>query len=198
MDLDNIKKSWQEREIKPTISEEKIQRMLDNRGKNALENLMTFEKWGLLVGLLCLPCSFIFDEDFLFFFYLASVICMLIWQTYKYKFLKKINLSKIGILDISIAITKYRKYIFAELILAILWIFIFMGSFLYLKIFKRIFAHLEETSTFNLSITLSIAIGTIFTLALTAYVLYRYIYMQNIKQIEKSIAEIKDFEQDNG
>ncbi|WP_165020165.1 hypothetical protein [Dysgonomonas sp. ZJ279] len=196
MDLDNIKKSWQEREIKPTISEEKIQRMLDNRGKNALENLMTFEKWILIIAALCVPIIAIFEKPYyLMIFCLISFICGLTWQIYKYRFLKKINLSEMSILETSIAITKYKRYILREIIVGIIWCIAFTG----IVVYERYTTASNENNPIMYSlITIGATFIIILTCAYIVYVIYRYIYMQNISQIEKSIAEIKDFEQDNG
>lgn len=60
MDLDNIKKVWQENNAKPDIKEHKIQQMLDNKGKGAFENLIKYEKLGLILAIICIPISFVF------------------------------------------------------------------------------------------------------------------------------------------
>lgn len=198
MDLDNIKKTWQQTEIKPTINDEKIQRMLDSRGKNSLESLMTYEKWGMIIGLACIPISFVLQNKYLIIIFLTGAICSEIWQIYKYRFLKRINLSTMSILDVSNAMIKYKKYIFREFIGGTIWAILFMGSLMYIQMFHDLLLnHPEKTKTFAFLMVLSIAIGFIALTLSTIYILYRYTYIQNIKQIEKSIEEIKDFEQGN-
>ena len=53
MDLDNIKKSWQNADIRPIIDEDKIQKILDNRGKGAFDALLKYDK---LFFWLLIPC----------------------------------------------------------------------------------------------------------------------------------------------
>lgn len=196
MDLDKLKKSWQEADVTPTIHENKIQKMLDNKGKGAFENLLRVEK---IFFWLLIPCAF----AGLFFYhmhplpgivYFALLIPAFFWQAYKIRTLKKIDLSNMGILEVSKCMVRYKKNIFWEIIVGVVWVIIFFIFYVYWGLpamFPRLY---NEDSEFSLLILL---IGTIVLSIVIGLVLYKYLYINNIKKVQDSIREIEEFEKED-
>lgn len=197
MDLDNIKKVWQVTDIKPAISDEKIQKILDNKGKSAFEKLVKYEKIGLILGAICIPISFTFRDTATIIFYLCSILLILIWQVYKYKFLKGINLSEMGIIEISTKINRYKKYISREFIIGIAWAFAFTGFWCFNVIYKDISKNTLENSMTPLIVICIVYVVMLSTLIVIAWALYKTMYTTNIAALEKSIKESEEFEKDN-
>ncbi|NDV94403.1 hypothetical protein D0T84_05645 [Dysgonomonas sp. 521] len=204
MDLDNIKKTWQETEIKPTIDECKIQKMLDNKGQGAFERLIKYDK--LFLWLL-IPCFF---AGILFFYmhyipgtiYFIMMIYSFFWQRRKLKFMGAVNLSEMGILEVSKAITKYKKTILYEIMIGVVCLVVFFVPYLYFgmpgflgKAFGNDSEHVRSfLDTTHLIVMFAVMIIT--TVAFS-FILYKYMYFNNIKQIQESIKEIEYFEKDN-
>lgn len=197
MDLDNIKSKWNELEINPTISEDKIQKMVDNEGKGALSKLIRMEKIFILTSVLCLGFPFLFNWIFasmrplphLFtIIYLTFCVIAIFSQTYKIRHLKSIDLNQADILTCSKKILKYRMYInyelFAGLIFAVLMMSIFTYDMMEIvpekhKMFYIIFILVETL-----------------LIVLFVFIFYRKMYYKKIKQIESSLKEIDEFEKD--
>lgn len=204
MDLDNIKKTWQETEIKPTIDERKIQKMLGNKGQSAFERLIKYDK--LFLRLL-IPCFF---AGMLFFYmhyipgtiYFIMMVYSFFLQRYKLKFMGAINLSEMGILEVSKAITKYKKILLYEIMIGAVCIPVFSISYLFfgmpnflIKLFGRdpeVVHSFHDTSHLIIMLAIMI-IGSV----ILSFILYKYLYFNNIKQIQDSIREIEDFEKEN-
>lgn len=198
MDLDNIKKSWQQAGAGRTIDENKIQKMLDNKGKGAFDALLKYDKlfFWLLFPCLLLGLLGTFVVHWLpGIFYSLLVIGGFFWQAYKIKFLKNINLSEMGILEVSKSITKYKKYITYEILvgtIAIVAFFIFYTYYGLPAMFPRLYG--GENAPMILFIILIIEI---LLTAILSFFLYKYTYLINIKKIEKAVKEIEYFENDN-
>ncbi|WP_029904799.1 hypothetical protein [Prevotella sp. 10(H)] len=193
MDLDNIKKTWQETDIKPVINDEKIQKMISNEGHSSLGKLLRYEKLGLF---LIIPCSLIlilaWNIHFTLFVMLACILVSgFIWQVYKLNFLKKLNVVNMNILEISSHVNKYKIYINREIIVGVIVIFIFFASYSYLTI---------DTDDSSVSVMTIVAIkffAAVILCITVTLILYKYMYTKNIKKLEASIKEIKEFEKDN-
>lgn len=186
MDLDNIKKSWQEANINPSIDEQKIQKMLDNEGESAFNKILKYEKIGRIAIIACLLIAYpVFSKHlFAFLIYTVSVILGFFWQIYKINKLKKIDIAHQSITDISTQIYWYRRIIYKEFIFGLIW-FIGFASFL---------GYLEFASN---SIHPAIYI-IVMTMAFLGVILtYKKLYWNNFKKLEKAIKEVEEFEKDN-
>jgi hypothetical protein len=199
MDLDNLKKAWLETEIKPTIDECKIQRMLDNKGQSAYAKLIKYDKLFLRLLILCA-----FADIFLFYLhyipgiiYFVLLVYSLYWQLYKLRIMKKTDLSEMTILEVSKRITKYKKLLLYEITISTIGIVIFSISYIYLGIpnmMNKLSGVNQELVQPDFAIALLIMI--IATLAIS-YFLYKYMYFDNIKKVQDSIREIDEFEKEN-
>ena len=65
MDLDNIKKAWQESNITPSIDEQKIEKMLSNEGNSAFNSLFKYERFGRISMIICLFLAFPLFEEYI-------------------------------------------------------------------------------------------------------------------------------------
>jgi hypothetical protein len=204
MDLDNLKKTWQATEVRPTIDECKIQKMLDNRGQSAFEKLIKYDRIFLW---LLIPCIF---AGVLFYYihpvpgiiYCIVLINGFCWQTYKLRFMKKVNLSEMGILEVSRCITKYRKLLLYEIIIGSVGIVVFFVPYIYFGIpgmLSKISGRNSEQvqATFDICHMAVMLIITIVSAAVLSFFLYKYMYFDNIKQVQNSIKEIEEFEKEN-
>lgn len=198
MELDSLKKSWQEANIKPAMDENKIQHMINNQGRSAFSSLLTYEKIGIIIAIICLPLSLIFKDIALIILYLISVPIIITWQVYKYKYLKKIDLTSMNILEVSKRIIKYRKYLSIEFIVAIVWAIIFCLLFVFRTIVVDIanMKHIAVEQVETLTIVL-LLLGILLTLVVTVAILFKFLYLNNIKRIQSAIKEIQEFEQEN-
>jgi len=195
MDLDKIKESWKQAKLEPGIGDEKIHKMLDNKGKSAFSLLYKYEMTGLIISLLCIPLAiYLFDEIITSIFFIFTVLFLIAWQFYKVRFLSKINISYMGMLDLSLCIVKYRRLVYRELIGIIIWITVFCTLTYIVLIYVRL-GELLPTSFLVVTglIFLALIIGGI----LLSVFLYKIVYIKNIRKIEDSIREIEDFERDN-
>jgi len=204
MDLDNLKKTWQETQVKPTIDECKIQKMLDNRGQSAFERLIRYDKIFLW---LLIPCVF---ASILFYYmhpipgiiYSIVLVYGFCWQIYKLRFMKKVDLSEMGILEVSKCITKYKKLLLYEIIIGAVGIVFFFVPYVYFglpgMISKMSGKNTEQIQTtfdiYHMTIMLVIMIVSVVVIS---FFLYKYMYFNNIKQVQNSIREIEEFEKEN-
>lgn len=135
MDLDKVKKSWQEARIAHIVDDDKIQRMIDNKGQGAYAVLIRRERNILWMGL-ALPIVFWILDYFYSFssvaiLFYAACVAGTIWQSYKYAYLKKLNVEKANIITVSKHFTRYIKYIIIEFILMSIWVLIFLTVFIF-------------------------------------------------------------------
>ncbi|PXV62873.1 hypothetical protein CLV62_11789 [Dysgonomonas alginatilytica] len=195
MDLDNIKKSWNENNVLPALSEDKIHNIINKRAKTALDKLVFFEIFGclILIPLLLLPYlhGIAFPQMpypvFTKYFYFATCIVGFIWQIYKYKLLKKINISHTTIARCSIYMSEYKLSINRERIVGVLFILIFIFSFAYSY---TDLVHGEQEK-------LKFCIFNIILFVLACSILlfyYKLAYYKRIKFIEASLREAREME----
>lgn len=198
MDLDNIKKAWNEDKIIPPISKDKIYCIINKRAKTALEKLLIFEILGsiLLLPLLFVPYfhSIVFPTMPypVFTKYLFITLCVIgvFWQIYKFKLLKKIDVSHTSIISCSKYISKYKLYIKKEMILAVLFLLIFIFSFGYSYI--EILPSDQDKLDFTLFNILVFVVACVILL-----IYYKVFYYKRIKHIEASLEEAREMEKDN-
>lgn len=193
MDLDNMKKTWQQTSIKPQLEEDKIQQMLDNKGKGTLDKLLRTEKIFLWMAIIILPlaCLLEFSRPFISLFFIAMLVPGCIWQIYKIRFLKKIDTLQMGIVEISAHINRYKRYLLWEITAAIPILIIFMLSY---TIFLL---HPKDYSYESLRPAIIMATAGIIITIVICIPIYLNLYLKNIRDIERSIQEIKYFEEEN-
>jgi uncharacterized membrane protein YagU involved in acid resistance len=118
---------------------------------------------------------------------------ILFWQIYKYRFLKRIDLANMGVLDISDKMTTYKKYLLMEFIAGVIWAVIFALMCYFLVFHKADILRYGEDSGISI---VYIAIMIILPL-IGAGLVYKFMYLSNIKKLEESIKEIEDFKEGN-
>lgn len=197
MDLDNIKKTWQQAEIKPGIGEDKIRLML-NKGGGALDKLKKTEK---VFFWLLIPCLF---AGVMFYrmhwlpgvLYTALVVFGFFWQRYKMRFLDSINLSEMTVMETTKAITRYKKYLIREIISGFVFIPVFFWAYTFFGM-KRMLKGVQSSlipDTSHLLIMFAVLVVITLVLCLLIYLL---LYMKNVKKLEATVREVEDFEKDN-
>ncbi|MDR1882437.1 MAG: hypothetical protein LBR26_06605 [Prevotella sp.] len=192
MDLDNIKKTWRETEIKPAIDNEKIQKMISNEGQSAFEKLLCYEKLGMWVMIPCIPLLGVlyWKDEYIPVFIMIIFGCLCgISQIYKFLFLKKTDVMNMNILEISLHMNKYKVYIYAELIVGI----IFLSVIFALPVFytPKVSEYSADT-IYMIRFVAGLGIGIP-----GIYILYKFTYLKNIRKLEASIKEVQGFEKDN-
>ena len=186
MDLDNIKKTWQQADIRPDIDDDKIRKMLSNEGHSAFNSLLRHEKIGIVGLLLCFPIGYLVFEK-----YMPVAVCFIIstllafaWQLYKYRRLKKVDMAQLNITEISNQIYSYRKIIYKEFIVGLIW---FIAFVLFLGYWE--FADEGMHPAIYIVVMAIAFIGVVFT--------YKKLYWNNIKKLEAAIKEVEEFEKGN-
>ncbi len=192
MDLDKLKKDWQNVNVKSSVDEVKIEQMIDNEGKSAFNRLVLYEKVSMILLPFCGLLSFtdLFKYDILKIYY--GIICVVgfFWECYKYKLLKGVNMLEMDILDISNFYVKFRKYVVYEIIVTVLWFFSFVILFGYLE-------YIHEWSIKGRTDLIPVFISIfLITFTLCIFVTWK-LYWKKVKILGKSIRELKEFEKDN-
>lgn len=189
MELDNIKKKWQNAEIKLDIDNEKIGKMLSNDGHSAYNALLKFEKIGAFAMVICVILGYFVFSRYLpvFMVYTVSVFFAFFWQIYKIRKLKQINIGHMTIMEISSKVYSYRKIIFKEFFVGVAWLVLFL-------IFLGYYELLETPLSVG-----KLIVFTVFSLVgvIVVFVLYKVMYWNNIKKLASAIEEIEEFERDN-
>ncbi|MDU1889934.1 MAG: hypothetical protein E6767_04525 [Dysgonomonas sp.] len=190
MDLDNIKKTWQETEINPDIGKDKIQKMIDNDGQSAFNKLLFYEKIAILGLVICIPIGLGLFNKYLpvSIVYILSIIFGIVWQIYKYKSLQRINVAEMSITEVAASFYKYRKCILKEFYIGLVWFVAFFALFGYCEFIEDI----ELLSKHLFILVIGMIIGLIFVL-----IVYKKLYWKNIKKLEASIKEIEEFNQED-
>ena len=192
MDLDNIKKTWQQTNLKSTVDDYKIRKMLDNKGQSAFNSIMRYEKYGIIGLVVCMLIAYpLFSEyKMVFYSYLVTCLVGIVWQIYKFRLMKNANIAELSITKAAKFYYQYRAMIVKELIVGCVWFLFFIVLFGYFELSPK-----WNTGRFQYSLiafVISMSIGL-----LVGLVLYRKLYWTHFKEIEKSLKEIEDFEEDN-
>ncbi|SHF51520.1 hypothetical protein [Dysgonomonas macrotermitis] len=198
MDLDNLKKVWNENQQDlPSITDDKLLSMLKSNGRTALNKLRLWELIGAIVILPLTGIPLIHNKIFVLFQYSAFTLyffiafCLLgfVWQLYKIWTLKKVDILNNSILVCSKYILKYKLCIKIEVFISLIFMIIFMGSFFY---------PLVDSLADDRKILFYIvaAVWTIIMVALLWFI-YRRFYRKQTKRIEESLKEIEELERDN-
>lgn len=192
MDLDNIKKTWQQTTLRSAIGEEKIQKMLDNKGQGAFNSIMRYEKYSIVGLVVCMLIAYPLFSRFMPVLYSYLVTCLIgiIWQIYKFRLLKNANIAELSITKAAQFYYQYKRLIIRELIVGCVWFFFFIALFGYFELAPK-----WDTNHFQYSLIafiISMIIGLF-----VAFFLYRKLYWNQFKKIEKSLKEIEDFEKEN-
>lgn len=189
MELDNIKKKWQNAEIKLDIDNEKIGKMLSNDGHSAYNALLKFEKIGAFAMVICSVFGYFVFSRYLpvSIVYTVSAFFAFFWQIYKIRKLRQINIGHMTIMEISSKLYSYRKIIFKEFFAGAAWLVLFF-------IFLGYYELLETPLSVGKLIALTISVLVVM---IVVFVLYKVMYWNNIKKLASAIEEIEEFERDN-
>lgn len=198
MDLDSLKKVWNETQIElPSVSDDKILSILKSKGKTALSKLFIWELVGIIVllSLIIIPLINkkvldIFDHSKASMLFIGVFIALsCVWQAYKILILKRANLANNSILTSSKYICRYKLCINIEVFISVIFISVFITLFFY--------PLLESISESKRYLLYAIIATWIIVTILLLYVVYKKFYQKQIQQIEDSIREIQEFEKDN-
>lgn len=192
MDLDKLKKTWQETNITPNLDDSSIERMLNNQGKGAIAALLHTEKlfFKLLIISCLIGCALELFHTYISIFFVALLIPGSAWAIYKINLLKKIDPLAMGILEISKAIAHYKKILIWEILTSLPLLILFFALYI-----PFIIKPIDTTLPKHF-----VLIGVIVSIVLVAAIcipIYKNMYFNNIKKIEESIKEIKYFEDEN-
>ena len=193
MDLDKIKTDWQQATPKSIIDEEKINRMVGNEGKSAFNYIVKYCK----VSMISLPLLALYPLLVPFFrfptliiFYCGTCFVGFLWECYKFRMYKSVDMVKMNILDISRFYIRLRKYIIYEAIVMVVWFISYSGLFI---IFEYKYTWNEEEASMMLPASIAIfSIGFV----LTMWICWK-IYWKKIRILGNSIREVEEFERDN-
>jgi F0F1-type ATP synthase assembly protein I len=199
MELDEIKKTWNEMETlkaNQLFSENRIREMMKSRSNDALAKLMKISKFYMFAAIplgltFCLFSDRFFKAGGYYIIYplIFMLFCILLipFEMYLYRILKGIDFAKMTVREVSERILKYqnavRKFQTYGTVVAIMY----LGIWYFL--FHKLFFGSEpvwEFIIFMLAMLLAIAVGIPF--------LYNRIYYKKIRQIQESLQELKDFD----
>lgn len=197
MDLDKLKETWQSAEIKSSIDEDKIQRILNFRGQRAFNKIRLYEKSSLIasatmifVGILFIILSYssVLNTEKIIvpIFITISSILIFIWNIYKIRFFNKIDIARMDVISISKSMNTYKKYLATEGIIAFAWTVAFAAIFV-----SSLMFHLNWIKQIIFGVSICIFISLI------SYLAYKFTIKKDLKTIKKSIQEIEEIEKEN-
>ena len=200
MDLDDIKKVWNEVELlreQKQMSDEKIKMMLKNEGKSALDRLTRLSKIGMIIliplGLFMCLNSYKFFEAGGYYpicplFMLLLCIASEPFEIYIYRLLKGIDLSTMTVKEVSTRILKYQNIVKKAEFYGIILFIIYMAVWLFLH-YKLMFGG-------KMVWGFIIFTGVIYMAGVIAIpILYKKLYYNNINKIKESLKELEEFDQ---
>lgn len=186
MDLDKIKNTWQNTEIKSSLTEENIQQILSQKGQSAFNKIKFYEKTGIILFplLIILNIYFIVAVNrlnvevnlLLAYFFTISSLSFWIWNIYKFVFLKRINLDTANIMSILRAVETYKKYMSSETIILLIWITIFI---------VLLMVQLPPTITTSTKVIIGSISWIVIVVTITAA--YQATTKRNLQKLEKEI-----------
>jgi len=196
MDLDKIKKTWNEINVPQGTEERRIIDIIRSKARTAIDKLKLVEAIGLILLLPLLSLPFLINDGFLSFFtgytkWTYVVFCFLgfIWQAYKLSLLRKVDLLKAGIIQCLKYILKYKWCLKFEIPVALLFVLLFNTALLY------------ERKDFISSEKMLLIIGLCVIFWICVYVLifllYKFLYLKQIKKIETALKEIESIENES-
>lgn len=200
MDLDKLKKSWTESSVNtstPIINNDNLFVLIHSKGKTALEKLMILEVVCAVLAVLCVGFPHLHGLLFpripmpilLKYSYIVLCVVWFLWQLYKIRLLKKIDVRKESLLSCSKYILRYRMNIRWELIFSLILIFIFVFSFTFSYSDKLLSDRLQLF--FYLFNILNFGVVGYIT-----YLFYGRFYLKRIKELMSALDEVKEL--DNG
>ena len=200
MDLDEMKKSWQENILlkeKLTVSDSKIRHILHKQSITAIEKLIRYAVFyicaSLPLGILFCLCSFRFFQVGwpymivpLFFLFLC-VFVVLPSEIYLYRLLKRIDFSCMTLREVFSIILKYQKIIQKWEQYGIVFFVVFMMIWMF-SFYKLTFG--DEILWGFIIYMFILFLGGIVAIPL----LYKKLYYKNINKVKESINELEEFE----
>jgi len=200
MELDDIKKMWQEIDSlkeKQQINESRIKDMLKNEGKTALERLIkvaNFYRFFPIVGglIFCLLSYKFFEAGGYYVVlplaFLLFTILLVPHKYYWYYFLKEIDFSSMTVKEVSERILKYQNNVQKFQMYGTAGFFIFLGIWYYL--YYHLIFGTEIIWWFIIYTAVIYLAGGLILIPF----LYRKLYYNNINRIKVSLEELKEFE----
>lgn len=187
MELDNIKSGWQNLNVKSVIDEEKLQNIIRKRGHGAHASLVRWETFALVLLIFILPICLVYlytEKLYVALYFTLSCIAGGVWQFYKLRCLKGIDLMGMPVTKVAPKVANYRKYIQYELYIGLIW---FIGWMILMVI---------SNNRISLYGILTAAIIGIISILIMLYV-YKKIFINKIKSINDSLDELREFEAEN-
>lgn len=196
MDLDNIKKTWNDNLFTPNLTDDNIRHIIYKKGKTALGRLLWFEIIGLIVVLPFIAAPYIHAlylprvpyPAFTKYFFVSCCLISFLWQIYKVLLLNKINLKHMDILSGLKLISRYKLFIKRELFAGVIFACIILGSFCY--------EYIDIISDQNKVIFYLFNMAILIITCLIMLVFYKFFYKKNIESIESSLKEVIEMEND--
>lgn len=192
MDLDNIKKAWNENTFTSCLTEKRILDIISRKGKTSLDRLLWFEIIGLLIVLPCMSIPYIHElyfprvpyPEFTKLFFVTMCATSFFWQIYKVRLLRSIDLKADDIITSLNTISKYKLYIKREFFIAVPFITAFIISFCYGYV--DVISKEAEAKYYLINFTILI-------IAIILMILfYKLFYKKNISSMEIAFKEVKE------
>ena len=199
MELDEIKKIWNEMESlkeKLQISNNKIKEILKKEGESALTKLIKNSKFYVIamipLGLIfCLLSYKFFEAGGFYIIYplLFMLLCIIMepLEIFLYRLLKSIDFVTMTVKEVSERILTYQNIIHKCQHYGTVIFILYLGIW-YFLFYKLIFGT-EIVWSFIIYLTVLLLSG-----AFVIQFLYKRLYYKNIKKIQESLTELKEFE----
>lgn len=192
MELEELKQQWQllnkrleENEI---LNKKIILDMIKKRTTSAYNRLMNMELVNLMIMIVLIPIFLItlyiakyLPTQALLIFLGLLILLVTIWEIIKVLWLKKFDIEKKNIQQLSLIINTYRKWILMECSIITPLVVIILGT--------RFFS----IHAYNLPWLKVLLLSLIVILPIFIAIMYRFFYKKHFKSIQQSLDELKEF-----
>lgn len=195
MELDDLKQNWlllnKRLEENEVLNKKIIREMIKKRTTSAYDKLLNMELISLMFIIICIPALLIAANTVrnpppqIWFIGLEIAFVMAaIWETIKIGWLKKFDLEKKDIYQLSNIIHTYRNWIFKEYMITVPLVMIVL-------IVRFIHVNGQSYPVFTIT-----WVSVLVILPIYAFVCYRFFYKKYFNHIQKSLDELKDFKEE--
>jgi len=197
MDLEVLKKEWQENEsFKKEVEDNIIKNMIVNRNKGAFERIKRYEKQALRIIPVCIIAFIMLSMRIILHgggFGIFWVLLMIpagallwYWSYYLCNFLDKIDMAGMSVTEVTEKILKYKTYLIRHTVAAAILMPAYMGVWLYQYVSS-------SHPGFAETITGEFYVYYLAAMLICFFAVIWFRYFKHIRNIQNNLKELEEF-----
>ena len=108
-----------------------------------------------------------------------------VWNVYKGMYLNRMQVMSVDLFCLQKSVVNYRRFLFWEIVLSLPIVILILGVVIFCN-----------KSAQNTSAIVVFAIAAFVLAPLLAYIEYKFVYQKRLRELEKSMEELKEFEKE--